>query len=185
MPGTASASRVGDVRAVADAVWLLPGRFERGRQPDGNSVLLQGREGLVVIDTGRHAEHAQALLDWARMQNLSIRAVVNTHWHLDHLGGNALLKRELPGLLVHASAAVREAVERRMPAFDADLAKMLADPRTDEATRRMIYIDRALYAERARLAPDEVLREDAPRVIVLAGRRLRVGVERGVSGGDA
>ncbi|MBL8326568.1 MAG: MBL fold metallo-hydrolase [Rubrivivax sp.] len=183
-PAEGAAARVGEVQPLADGVWWLPSRFERGRQPDGASLILQGREGLVIIDTGRHAEHAGALREWARRRAQPIRAVINTHWHLDHLGGNALLRRALPGLRTHASAAVREAIERRMPASDADLARMLADPATDADTRRMIEIDRALYAERALLLPDVVL-EEAPRDIELAGRALRVGVLRGVSGGDA
>ncbi|MBL8340811.1 MAG: MBL fold metallo-hydrolase [Rubrivivax sp.] len=183
-PSEPAAARVGEVQALAEGVWWLPSRFERGRQPDGASLILQGREGLVIIDTGRHAEHAGALREWARRRGQPIRAVINTHWHLDHLGGNALLRRALPGIRTHASAAVRDAVEQRMPASDADLAKMLQDPSTDAATRRMIEIDRALYAERALLLPDVVL-EQAPRDIELAGRALRVGVLRGVSGGDA
>lgn len=34
------AARSADILPLADGVWLLPGRFERGRQPDGNSLLL-------------------------------------------------------------------------------------------------------------------------------------------------
>jgi glyoxylase-like metal-dependent hydrolase (beta-lactamase superfamily II) len=183
-PAEAATARVGEVQALADGVWWLPSRLERGRQPDGASLILQGRDGLVIVDTGRHAEHAGALREWARRRAQMIRAIINTHWHLDHLGGNALLRRALPGVRVHASAAVRDAVERRMPASDAELAKMLEDPATDADTRRMIAIDRALYAGRALLLPDVIL-DEAPRDLELAGRALRVGVLRGVSGGDA
>lgn len=183
-PAAASVTRAGEVQAVADGVWLLPGRFERDRQPDGNSLLLQGSTGLVVIDTGRHEDHAGALRDWARQRGQTIRVIVNTHWHLDHLGGNALLRDAAPGVRAYASAAVRDAVLQRMGTFDADLARMLQDPATDAATRRMIEVDRALYAQRPRLLPDEVLQEQA-HDLVLAGRSLRVGVLRGVSGGDA
>jgi len=191
-PAQEPRSRVDEIVAVGAVgaagtpdrgAWLLHGRFERGRQPDGNSLILQGRDGLVIVDTGRHEEHAGALRDWARQRGLPLKAVINTHWHLDHLGGNALLRRAEPALRVHASAAVRDAVERRMDGFDADLKKMLDDPATDAATRRMIEIDRALYAERARLAPDALI-EGPAQDLQIAGRRLRVGVERGVSGGD-
>ncbi|MBL8346760.1 MAG: MBL fold metallo-hydrolase [Rubrivivax sp.] len=176
-------SRLADIQALADGVWLLPGRFERDRQPDGNSVLLQGREGLVLIDSGRHAEHTGALVEWARSRGQPIRVVLNTHWHLDHLGGNVLLRGAMPGLRAMASAAVREAVAVRMPRTVEDLRRMLAEPGLDVATRRMVDIDLALLQQRAQLAPDELV-ADAPHDLSPAGRPLRVGVERGVSGGD-
>lgn len=178
-----AASRTSDIAPLADGAWLLPGRFERARQPDGNSLLLQGRDGLVIVDTGRHLEHSDALLDWARARGQPLRAIVNTHWHLDHIGGNARLRRAEPGLRSHSSAAVRDAVERRMPRSEVDLRRMLADPALDADTRRMIEVDLALYAERAAMLPDELV-DGAVRDLELAGRRLRVGVEHGVSGGD-
>ncbi len=179
----AAPSRVADIQPLAEGVWLLPGRFERDRQPDGNSVLLQGREGLVLIDSGRHAEHTRALIDWARVRGQPIRLALNTHWHLDHLGGNVLLREALPGLRMLASAAVREAVAVRMPRTIDDLQRMLSDPGLDAATRRMVDIDLALLQQRALLAPDELVAE-APHDLALAGRAVRMGVERGVSGGD-
>lgn len=168
---------------IGPGAWLLPGRFERGRQPDGNSLLLEGDGGLVVIDSGRHAEHAQGIVDWARARGRPLQAVVNTHWHLDHLGGNAALRRFAPGLRAYGTAALQHAVSERMPVFEADLRRMLADPATTPEVARMVQVDLDLYAERAALRPDERI-EPPPRDLVLAGRRLRVGVERGVSGGD-
>lgn len=168
---------------LAEGVWLLPGSFDRGRQPDGNSLLLQGRDGLVIVDSGRHAEHAAALIAWVGERRSPLRAVINTHWHLDHLGGNIELRRSAPGLRSHASAALREAVQRRMPDSEAELRSLLADPATDAQTRRMVEIDLALYAGRASFLPDELI-EGPAHELELAGRRLSVGVERGVSGGD-
>jgi glyoxylase-like metal-dependent hydrolase (beta-lactamase superfamily II) len=168
---------------LAEGVWLLPGSFDRGRQPDGNSLLLQGRDGLVIVDSGRHADHAAALIAWVGERRSPLRAVINTHWHLDHLGGNIELRRSAPGLRSHASAALREAVQRRMPDSEAELRSLLADPATDAQTRRMVEIDLALYAGRASFLPDELIEEPAHE-LELAGRRLSVGVERGVSGGD-
>jgi glyoxylase-like metal-dependent hydrolase (beta-lactamase superfamily II) len=179
----ARAARAEDIVPLADGVWLLPGRFERGRQPDGNSLLLQGGDGLVIVDSGRHAEHSDALLDWAGARDRPLRLVINTHWHLDHLGGNARLRRAVPGLRSMASPAVLDAVDRRMPRSEAELQRMLADPALDADTRRMVQIDLALYAERAALRPDELV-EGPSREVELAGRRVRIGVERGVSGGD-
>jgi glyoxylase-like metal-dependent hydrolase (beta-lactamase superfamily II) len=182
-PTPDAASRAPTVQPLAPGVWLLPGRFERGRQPDGNSLLIEGPQGLVLIDSGRHAEHTEALMVWARQHGQVIRAVINTHWHLDHLGGNARLRDALPGLRAYAAPAVREATRERMPRSEQELHQVLADPATDTDTRRMVEIDLGLYARRALLEPDELI-EGPPHRLDLAGRELDVGVERGVSGGD-
>lgn len=47
--------------AIERDVYLIPGAFPEGRQPDGNSVVLLAPKGLVVIDTGRHATHTQQI----------------------------------------------------------------------------------------------------------------------------
>ena len=52
-------------QALADGVVLIEGGFEAGRQPDGNTVVLEGDDGLVVFDTGRHPAHSQRILDFA------------------------------------------------------------------------------------------------------------------------
>ena len=94
---------------VAPGVWLLPGGFAPGAQPDGNTVLFSAPGGLVVVDTGRHAAHADAVLALARAAGAPIAAVVNTHWHLDHVGGNPRLRAAYPALRVHASRAIEGA----------------------------------------------------------------------------
>jgi glyoxylase-like metal-dependent hydrolase (beta-lactamase superfamily II) len=55
----------------------------------GNVVLAQAAEGAVVIDSGSPAG-AQALgrALAARIGSTPVRALFNTHWHLDHTGGN-------------------------------------------------------------------------------------------------
>jgi glyoxylase-like metal-dependent hydrolase (beta-lactamase superfamily II) len=60
-----------------------------------NNILLKGREGHVLIDSGyaRHAPLTLALL--ATPQGLSeapLARLVNTHCHSDHMGGNAAIK---------------------------------------------------------------------------------------------
>jgi glyoxylase-like metal-dependent hydrolase (beta-lactamase superfamily II) len=60
-----------------------------------NNILLNGREGNVLIDSGygRHAPLTLALL--ATPQGLGaapLARLVNTHCHSDHMGGNAAIK---------------------------------------------------------------------------------------------
>jgi glyoxylase-like metal-dependent hydrolase (beta-lactamase superfamily II) len=68
---------------IAPGVVLVPGPLQRDRSPDGNSVLLRGTEGWVVVDTGRGGEHTDELLRFLAGSGAEPRAVIDTHWHLD------------------------------------------------------------------------------------------------------
>src|SRR5262249_52431524 len=117
------ASTAGAATEVAPGVTLVPGGLVPGSQPDGNSVVLDGPKGLVVVDTGRHPEHTQAILDAARAAKKPIVAVVNTHWHLDHVGGNPMVRHEFPEVRVYASDAIVAARK----GFLADYGKQLEE----------------------------------------------------------
>jgi glyoxylase-like metal-dependent hydrolase (beta-lactamase superfamily II) len=169
---------------VAEGVYLLRDGFDPGRQPDGNSIVFVGPRGLVLVDTGRHAAHAQALLDFAAARAQPIVLVVNTHWHLDHLGGNALLRERVPGLKIIASDAVAPAFAGWLAESRRDMQALLDGGRADDATRAMVEVDIALIDAGPRLVPDVAL--SAPRTTVEdGGRRLLVGLTReAVSGAD-
>jgi len=143
---------------IAPGVHLLRGEFVPGRQPDGNTVIFtSGKGGAVVVDTGRHVAHTQAILDFT-----PVAAVINTHWHLDHIGGNLLIRREVPGVKIYASGALDDALK----GFLANYAKQL------EGTKSS---DLALIQSGKQLAPDEVIAKSETRAI--AGRSLDVHLE--------
>ncbi len=167
---------------IAPGVVLLAGAFVPGVQPDGNSVIFTAPDGLVVVDSGRHVEHTQAIVDFARAAGRPIAAIVNTHWHLDHLGGNALLRREFPALRVFASDAFAAA----RTGFLADYRRHLAgvvDQAADPATVADERAELALLDAAPALAPDEVVPSSGARR--LAGRELRLELEtHAVTAGD-
>ncbi len=90
-PATAAAE------IVAPGVALLRGAILPGRGPDGNTIVFDAPEGLVVVDTGRHDWHSDAILALARERGRPIVAILNTHWHLDHSSGNGRIKAAYPG----------------------------------------------------------------------------------------
>ena len=175
--GCGGLARAADV--LAPGVVLVPGGYEAGRQPDGNSLLLQGPGGWVLVDTGRHARHTEAALAAAGGQ---VAAVLNTHWHLDHLGGNAALRQRLPGLQVWASPAVARALaaDGWLDRYRRQLQQ--AVPTAPAAQAAVLQVDLDLLNEAERLVPDHELATPGP--LTLAGRPLKVGVETAVSGGD-
>jgi glyoxylase-like metal-dependent hydrolase (beta-lactamase superfamily II) len=172
-------SRAQAQHTLAPGVILVPGGFEAGRQPDGNSLLLKGREGWLLIDSGRHRAHTEAALAAAGGQ---VRAVLNTHWHLDHLGGNAWLRSQRPGLEVWASPAVTQALagDGWLDRYRRQIADALPSAPTEQAA--VMRVDQELLNQAAALKPDHEVK--AASTLTLAGRRLQVGVETAVSGGD-
>jgi len=181
-----AAARAASPQALdEDDVFWLPGGHAPGAQPDGNSVLLRGAQGWVLVDSGRHLDHTQALLDFMRAQGGDALALVNSHWHLDHLGGNALIRQQWPGLHVYASAAVDGALRGWLAGYRRQLEGLVEKPQDlDEGSLRSVRIDLALLQQAERLRPDELL-SASEQDLTLAGRRLRLGVIQGaVSGGD-
>lgn len=68
----------------------------------GNAVLLADPSGGVLVDSGS-AERAGALLERvsARLDGRSADVLFNTHWHLDHTGGNEAFARTGARIIAH------------------------------------------------------------------------------------
>lgn len=167
---------------VAPGVELIPGRFVPGTQPDGNTVVFRGERGLIVIDTGRHPEHTQKILDFAEASRLPVAAIVNSHWHLDHVGGNARLKSRFPAARVYASSAIDDALKGFLARYRGQLEGMI-ETTPDEEKRKPWRAEIALIDSGRALAPDEVVTTSGART--LAGRKLDLELEaRAVTAGD-
>lgn len=159
-------------QALAQDVWLIAGGFPDKRQPDGNTVVFEGATGLVVLDTGRHRWQRQAILDFARARKVRIAAIVNSHWHLDHVSGNPDLKAAYPDAKVYAS----DAIDGALAGFLKDSAVLsreyLKSPGVPEGTAADIRGDVATIDNGAALRPDVVVRQSG--ILVLAGRKMQV-----------
>jgi hydroxyacylglutathione hydrolase len=79
--------------------------------PDANLLLLHGRQ-PTLVDSG-FVGHADDTAGWVRAHTQHLQLVVNTHWHSDHVGGNALL--QAMGAGIAASAPDAKAIARRDP----------------------------------------------------------------------
>lgn len=58
-------------------------------------VIATSDGGCILIDTGGSEDHAKKLLKACRAAKLEPKAIVNTHSHADHHGGNAYLYKTL------------------------------------------------------------------------------------------
>ena len=161
-------------REVAPGLRLLPGRFMEGEQPDGNTLLLDAPEGLIVVDTGRHPRHTQAIIDLARAEGRPVAAVINTHWHLDHTGGNGRLRQVFPGAPVYGTDAARLAMDGFLTQYRAWLLGEVKRLEADSLARRPLESELEILADSLALLPDSLVTVEGPRQI--AGRELRFGL---------
>jgi len=152
------------VEPVAPGVDLIAGAFVPNTQPDGNSVLFTTPHGLVVVDSGRHVEHTLRILAAASATNLPIAAVINTHWHLDHVSGNPRLRAAYPALKVYAS----DAIDAAMSGFLADYRKQLVSASSQTKD------DKQLAAWRAEIATIDAGRALYPDIVVARGGTYRI-----------
>ncbi len=168
---------------VAPGVWLVPGGIPPGRQPDGNSVVFEAPAGLIVVDTGRHRSHREAILALAHARQEAVVAIVNTHWHLDHVSGNPDLRAAYPDLLVHASDAIDDALGGFLARSARDSADYLEDPRIPPSMREDIQADLLTIQQGEALKPDVVV--SATGTVEIGGRPLQVHLARhAVTAGD-
>ncbi|MGH8203895.1 MAG: MBL fold metallo-hydrolase [Steroidobacteraceae bacterium] len=164
---------------IAPGVALIRGAMLPGRGPDGNTVVFDAPDGLIVVDTGRHAWHSNAIIAYANSRNRPIADIMNTHWHLDHASGNGRLKADQPGARVIATNAIDRALaEGGFLTRNLESSKaMLDDPKLSDTQTEEIRIFIATMAESEALRPDVVVSEGGDRSI--AGRSLYLGVSGG------
>ena len=178
----AMAAACADVPAPSEFTFVR-GSFAPGRQPDGNSVMLNTSIGYVVIDTGRHREHVDKIIDQAAASHTSIAAIFNTHWHLDHITGNIGLQEAFPSVAVYSN---RPALEEALSGFLARGAesnrRRLADPDLDSVQREEARLDLATVEAGARLYPTVSIEQR--RTMTIGERVLEMRVAQAASAGD-
>lgn len=162
--------------ALGGATWLVPGGFEPGRSPDGNSVILRGPDGAVLVDTGRHSTHVATIETGLRALGVPLVAIVNTHWHLDHVSGNPALKAAHPGVKIYGSSAIDGALTGFLAKSAEASRKALADGVVPASNIPDVEGDLSTIARGTKLRADVIV--DEPRDVVLAGRRLSLRVAR-------
>ena len=156
------------------AYHLIPGQIPMDKGPDGNTIVLDAPQGLIVVDTGRHPEHSAAILAYAKARGRPIAAIINSHWHLDHTTGNYDIRQVYPHAEVYATNAVNGALATFLKAGRAQTDKTLADPKTPQATKDQLLRGRSVIDNPERLRPTRPVLKSAKMKI--AGRMLDVRV---------
>ena len=88
------------VKRLADGVYAAIS--PDGSKAGSNAGFVVGSNGVLVVDTFVSPAAARDLLaEIRKVTNLPIRFVVNTHYHLDHTGGNAVFAEAGATILAH------------------------------------------------------------------------------------
>jgi glyoxylase-like metal-dependent hydrolase (beta-lactamase superfamily II) len=168
---------------IAPGTYLVEGEATPNRLPDGNSIIIVAPKGLIVFDTGRHKEHAQQLIDFAREQNRPIAAIINSHWHLDHVGGNPRLRAAFPDIRVYSSSAIDAARKGFLADYRAQLVSEPAPSAKNPEAQESMRAEIALIDQGAALGPTDLITKSAP--LTIAGRNLQIHLEsHAVTAGD-
>jgi glyoxylase-like metal-dependent hydrolase (beta-lactamase superfamily II) len=141
-----------------------------------NSGLVETENGLLAIDTGLDRGAANRILRAAEALGRPIVAILNTHAHADHHGGNAQLVRRL-GIPVHAPA-VEEAVIRE-PRYEPVYLFCGAAP-VSALVNRFLQAEPSPVDHVVRPGETVVIDGRALEIVDLAGHSLaQVGVRAG------
>lgn len=169
---------------IAPGMFLIRPVAMPGRGPDGNTVIFDGPDGLIVVDTGRHTTQTDAILAFARERNRPVAAIVNTHWHLDHSSGNGRLKAAFPNARVYTTNAIDKVLAPGgFLARNLESTKQVLASTTDAVRREEMQIFIDTMAASGGLKPDVPLTRSASATI--AGRVLDVRVtDQAVSDAD-
>ena len=100
---------------------------------DRNTTVVEGGDSLLIIETNyrERAEGLKALI--ATISPKPVRIAVNSHWHADHVGGNALFARDGAVTVAHENTRKRMQAEQRnrltgavqQPAFAPEFLPMI------------------------------------------------------------
>jgi len=111
---------------VAGSVWMLQGS-------GGNIGVSAGEDGIVMVDDQFAPLAPKIKAALAKISQKPVRFLVNTHWHLDHVGGNAAMA-ETAAILAHENVRKRMQAGGELPAF-----KLKIDPAEPRALPILTY----------------------------------------------
>src|SRR5215831_3291744 len=94
-----------EVVKITDGVYVAVG-FSLG-----NSILVEGTDGLIVVDTLTSVNDARAVkAEFDKISRKPVRAIIYTHHHADHVGGATVFAgADRPDVYAHASLVTERA----------------------------------------------------------------------------
>lgn len=98
-----------DTEQLAGNLYLL-----RDSQGMGNTVVLTGDDGVLMVDTKGGKAVDALLAKIAELSRKQIRFAIITHWHFDHVGGNEPVADTGATILAHENVRKQMSMEHNM-----------------------------------------------------------------------
>jgi len=102
----------------------------------GNLAVLTGEQGLLMVDSDydRNANELEKIIQ--QFKGHALEFVINTHWHGDHSGGNAVVGKQA-SIIAHDNVRKRLSVPQEIKLFN-----MVSEPYPEHALPSLTYNDR-------------------------------------------
>jgi len=94
------------IQRMAENIYAAVRTDPPGLMVDANSLFIVNADDVVVVDAPEASAEMIAALK--QITDKPVRFLINTHWHDDHVIGNAAWKRAYPGLQIIGHAALRD-----------------------------------------------------------------------------
>ena len=94
---------------LSDGVYAAIRTEPPGLTVNGNSVFIINDDDVVVVDTTLTPGTAREIIaEIKKLTHKPVKYVINTHWHDDHIMGNAAYREAFPGVEFIAHTATRD-----------------------------------------------------------------------------
>jgi glyoxylase-like metal-dependent hydrolase (beta-lactamase superfamily II) len=83
-----------------------------------NVLILPGDKDVMIVDDQRRSNLAETLAGVRQVSDKPVRYVIDTHWHLDHSGGNGSFAAAGAQIIAQRNVRVRRSTEQFMAAYN-------------------------------------------------------------------
>jgi len=133
---------------VADGVYAAIAK--PGGLASGNAGFVIGKDGVLIFDTfGTPAAIEELIAEIQTLTKLPIKYAINSHYHLDHTGGNQVLTARGVPIIAHENVMIWQTTKNKkfLPAPE-ELAKRKADAEKQLAALPAEQADKRVQLEK-------------------------------------
>jgi glyoxylase-like metal-dependent hydrolase (beta-lactamase superfamily II) len=95
---------------------IAPGLYSLNWGPMGLNVgMFVGNDGILLVDAQQENALPRLKAEIAKRSDKSVRVIINTHWHFDHVGGNDAFRKEGAVIIAHENTRARLMTDQLNP----------------------------------------------------------------------